>query len=299
MSRNRRLAPAFCQCSRPALAGRRRAPNQSDAAAAAFVRPQGRTRIKPPGDVIKLADRLHYLLQPSLESLLAEGLLAMPCAPFPFQLEGVAFLYPRHAAILADEMGLGKTMQAITAIRLLLRRGEIRRVLLVCPKPLVSNWQREFGLWAPEIPVLVIEGEQARRLWQWQLPDAPVRIANYEVLGRDREALAGVAADGPAAGFDLVVLDESQRDEESRQRHERGRLRAAAKTQLGPDRHARGKQRRRPPGHLRVFGPRLSFAGDEAAAAGPRGRAITSSAARKSRCWTTCRRNSFATRSWS
>ena len=48
----------------------------------------------------------------------------MPCQPFAFQLEGVAFLYPRHAAILADEMGLGKTMQAITAIRLLLRAAK-------------------------------------------------------------------------------------------------------------------------------------------------------------------------------
>ena len=27
-----------------------------------------------------------------------------------------------------------------------------RRVLLVCPKPLVTNWQREFAVWAPELP---------------------------------------------------------------------------------------------------------------------------------------------------
>ena len=90
-----------------------------------------RTRIKPPADGIKLADRLQYVLQPSLESLLAEGSLAFPFRPFPFQFEGVAFLYPRKAAILADEMGLGKTMQAITAIRLLLRRGQVQSVLLV------------------------------------------------------------------------------------------------------------------------------------------------------------------------
>ena len=103
------------------------------------------TRIKPPGDIIKLGDRLHYLLQPSLESLLAEGSLDFPFRPFPFQFEGIAFLYPRQAAVLADEMGLGKTMQAITAIRLLLHRGEVQNVLLVCPKPLVTNWQREFA----------------------------------------------------------------------------------------------------------------------------------------------------------
>lgn len=162
------------------------------------------TRIKPPRDVIKLSDRLHYLLQPSLESLLAEGSLCFPVRPFPFQFEGIAFLYPRQAAILADEMGLGKTMQAITAIRLLLRRGEIRSVLLVCPKPLVTNWQREFAIWAPEVPLMVIEGDQAKRGWQWAQADVPLRVANYELLLRDREPLM-------AQSFDLVVLDESQR----------------------------------------------------------------------------------------
>ena len=52
--------------------------------------------------------------------------------------------------MLADEMGLGKTMQAITAMRLLLHAGELTSVLLVCPKPLVTNWQREFSSWAAE-----------------------------------------------------------------------------------------------------------------------------------------------------
>jgi SNF2 family DNA or RNA helicase len=164
------------------------------------------TRLKPPGDIVKLHDRLYYVLQPPLETLIGSNLLHFPSQPFPYQLEGVAFLYPRHAAILADEMGLGKTMQAITAIRLLLHAGELRSVLLVCPKPLVTNWQREFHHWAPEVPLTVVEGEQARRRWQWQLAEAPVKIANYELLHRDRELLVA-----PGTHFDLVVLDESQR----------------------------------------------------------------------------------------
>jgi SNF2 family DNA or RNA helicase len=176
------------------------------AAGAAPLALGGATRIRPPGDVIKLEDRLHYLLQPSLESLLRERAMRFPFQPFAFQFEGVAFLFPREAAILADEMGLGKTMQAITAIRLLLHRGEVRSVLLICPKPLVSNWRREFALWAPELPVTVVEGDQARRQWQWGLAEAPVRIANYEAVCRDRETLAA-----PDVQFDLVVLDESQR----------------------------------------------------------------------------------------
>ncbi|MBN2579362.1 MAG: DEAD/DEAH box helicase [Pirellulales bacterium] len=166
------------------------------------------TRIKSPGDVIKLEDRLDYLLQPPLESILAEGALGFPARPFAYQFEGMAFLYPRHAAILADEMGLGKTMQAITALRLLVHRGEVRCALLICPKSLVSNWEREFRHWAPELPVTVIEGDQARRAWQWRLPDVPLRIANYEILVRDREIFQSLEA--PPC-FDLVLLDESQR----------------------------------------------------------------------------------------
>ena len=178
-----------------------------------FSPPRTSTRIQPPRDVIKLKDRLDYILQPSLESLMAERSLKFPFEPFPYQFEGVAFLYPRHAAILADEMGLGKTMQAITAVRLLLRRGEVRRILLVCPKPLVTNWQREFAMWAPEIPVAVIEGTQPQRHWRWQFPDAPVKIANYELLNRDLEFFADdlTSTNDDKPVFDLVILDESQR----------------------------------------------------------------------------------------
>ncbi len=149
---------------------------------------------------------MFYLLQPPLEHWLATSRLKMPHAPFPFQYEGIAFLYPRHSAVLADEMGLGKTMQAATAIRLLLHSSEVRRVLIVCPKPLVSNWQREFAAWAPEVPVTAISGDRARRTWQWQRHEFPVQLANYELLGQDRDVLLT-----PDRQFDLVVLDEAQR----------------------------------------------------------------------------------------
>ncbi len=172
--------------------------------------PKTLTRFRIPPDAIKIEDRLQYILQPPLEMILAQPTLEMPFEPFPYQREGVAFLYGAHFAILADEMGLGKTMQAITTVRLLLRSGEIRSVLFVCPKPLVTNWKREFDLWAPEINVQVIEGGPQRRKWVWQLDDVPVRIANYELLNRDREYYDCPRSRGGPM-FDLVILDESQR----------------------------------------------------------------------------------------
>ncbi len=165
-----------------------------------------RTRIAPPKDVVKLQDRLYYLLQPPLDQLVGTGQLSFPFEPFPYQLDGIAFLFPRYACVLADEMGLGKTMQAISTIRLLLRSGELRSVLLICPKPLVSNWVREFGIWAPEVPVAVIEGSAAKRSFQWRSQEVPVKVANYELLMRDREVVLD-----ENSHFDLVVLDEAQR----------------------------------------------------------------------------------------
>ncbi len=170
------------------------------------IPPERRTRIAPPKDLIKLEDRLYFVLQPPLETMAATAQLSFPFQPFPYQLEGIAFLFPREIAILADEMGLGKTMQAITTVRMLLLSGQLRSVLLICPKPLVTNWVREFRQWAPEIPVVVVEGDQAKRQWMWQKGAAPVRIANYELMMRDRAAV-----DNPDQHFDLVILDEAQR----------------------------------------------------------------------------------------
>ena len=164
------------------------------------------TRIQPPRDVVKLSERLFYLLQPDLETLLAGCRVGFPHQPFPFQLEGMAFLLPRVGGILADEMGLGKSMQAISSLRLLIRSGQARRVLVVCPKGLVSNWARELAVWAPEILVGVIEGDPERRRWQWALPDVPVKVANYEAVVRDCDLVAELGLQ-----FDLVVLDEAQR----------------------------------------------------------------------------------------
>ncbi|MEO1996228.1 MAG: SNF2-related protein, partial [Planctomycetaceae bacterium] len=166
-----------------------------------------KTRIQPPSDVLSIEDRLFYLLQPPLENWLAGQELIMPFEPFPFQYEGIAWFFSQRAALLADEMGLGKTMQAITAVRLLLRSGQIRKVLLLCPKPLIPNWQREFRMWASELPVMTVQGDAARRRLLWTMPGNPVLIANYELLVRDFDAIP--EDDRPE--FDLVVLDEAQR----------------------------------------------------------------------------------------
>jgi len=190
----------FVATSQGAKDGRQRPESRS------VVRAPRYTRIRPPRDVVKLEDRLRLLLQPPLESLLAARSLEFAFTPFGYQLDGIAFLYPRHEAVLADEMGLGKTMQAITAVRLLVHHFHARRILLICPKPLVTNWQREFAQWAPEVPVSVVEGGPVRRQWKWREGSDVVTIANYETVVRDRAEVCH-----ESNHYDLVLLDESQR----------------------------------------------------------------------------------------
>lgn len=170
------------------------------------VAPETLTRWRPPRDMVKLEDRLFCMLQPPLENLLHSSTIEFPFQPFTHQFSGVAFLFLRHSAILADEMGLGKTMQTITTIRLLMKASQLQRVLLICPKPLVTNWVREFNLWAPEIPTCVIEGNQAKRNYLWKNTELPIKIANYELMNRDLPAILDAGID-----YDLAVLDEAQR----------------------------------------------------------------------------------------
>jgi SNF2 family DNA or RNA helicase len=168
--------------------------------------PKKRIRPRPTADAVLFKDRLLYLLQPPLDGLFTGRQLELPFPPFPYQLEGIAFLMPRHAALLADEMGLGKTMQTILALRLLFHQGIARTALLVAPKPLIHNWSRELRQWAPDLPFEVFPTDPDLRRTTWLVSNCPLKLINYESLTRD----ADLAAD-PRVFFDVVVLDEAQR----------------------------------------------------------------------------------------
>ncbi len=136
---------------------------------------------------------------------MAEEELGVPATLRDYQWEGVAFLYRARGALLADEMGLGKTVQAAVALALLLRRDNgIRRVLIVAPASLTTNWLREIHAWAPSVTVRRVRGRASDREAYYLLP-IPVLIASYEQIRQD--GLDRI----PSGTFDLVVLDEAQR----------------------------------------------------------------------------------------
>ena len=197
-------APSWGQQSESSAAARPRRPGGSKTS-----RPKKNTRIAPPNDVIKLQDRLYYVLQPSLE---IPGHVAL-AASFPssrFRTSSRASLSCTLVTrpILADEMGLGKTMQAITHDPpAAVRRRSPQRVagLSQAAGDQLATRVRRCG--RPEIPLAIIEGDQTRRHWQWQLPQA----AGEDRQLRIADARPRRARRDPDLHFDLVVLDEAQR----------------------------------------------------------------------------------------
>src|SRR5207245_1363890 len=68
---------------------------------------------------------------------------------------------PRLRFLLADDAGAGKTIMAGLYIREMLSRRLLRRVLVVTPAGLISNWERELRrLFA--LPFRIVRGEEAR-----------------------------------------------------------------------------------------------------------------------------------------
>ena len=54
-----------------------------------------------------------------------------------------ALRMPRVSLLLADDVGLGKTIEAGLILSELMLRRRVRRVLIVCPASLRTQWQQE------------------------------------------------------------------------------------------------------------------------------------------------------------
>jgi superfamily II DNA or RNA helicase len=120
----------------------------------------------------------------------------------PYQLDGIAFAAGAGRAILADDMGLGKTIQGIGMAELLAREAGIRKVLIVCPASVKSQWRSEI-LRFSERECQIVLGSAAERAAQYE-NGCFFTICNYEQVLRDFLSIE-------RAKWDLIVLDEGQR----------------------------------------------------------------------------------------
>jgi hypothetical protein len=148
----------------------------------------------------RMSDRMSEIRHDPATHPLRESLLKLPL--LPYQLDGIAFAAGTGRAILADDMGLGKTMQAVGAAELLAREAEIKKVLVVCPASLKSQWRSEIHRFCDR-QVQLIGGAAAQRISQYD-NECFFTVCNYEQVLRDILAIEQVK-------WDLIVLDEGQR----------------------------------------------------------------------------------------
>jgi hypothetical protein len=120
----------------------------------------------------------------------------------PYQMDGIAFAVGAGRAILADDMGLGKTIQGIGVAELLAREAGIKKVLIVCPASLKSQWRSEIHRFCDR-DVQLITGRVAERLPQYR-SECFFTVCNYEQVLRDIMAIE-------KSPWDLIILDEGQR----------------------------------------------------------------------------------------
>jgi SNF2 family DNA or RNA helicase len=99
-------------------------------------------------------------------------------------------------------MGLGKTMQGVGLAEMLAREAGIRRVLVVCPASVKSQWKNEIHRFCNR-EVQLVAGANNSRGEQYR-SDCFFTICNYEQVLRDILEIEQVP-------WDLIILDEGQR----------------------------------------------------------------------------------------
>jgi len=124
----------------------------------------------------------------------------------PYQQDGfewLQFLREQNlGGILADDMGLGKTVQTLCHLHCekMAGRADLPSLILA-PKSVVPNWEKEAKKFAPSLRVLALQGPNRKKYYSI-LKHCDLVVTSYPILFRDAEELLNQK-------FHFVVLDEA------------------------------------------------------------------------------------------
>ncbi len=123
----------------------------------------------------------------------------------PYQISGVSWLWHLYenglSGMLCDDMGLGKTHQAMALMAALANRGDLARVLVICPTSVLYHWEEKIQAYLPGWTVFTYHGVE-RQLSDYRNA-TQVFLTSYGIWRRDVEKLKKLS-------FDLVIYDEIQ-----------------------------------------------------------------------------------------
>lgn len=139
------------------------------------------------------------LCVPEFEGLLATKFLPN-LTPLPHQLETAKKVIENMngKAILADEVGLGKTIEAGLILKEYMIRGLVKKVLILVPASLVSQWVTELN------SKFYIPAIGQRKSYVWEQYDCVVSSIDTAKRSPHKEIIA-------EQQYDLIIIDEAHK----------------------------------------------------------------------------------------
>lgn len=124
----------------------------------------------------------------------------------PYQIEAFKWLRTLHkynfGGVLADDMGLGKTLETIALLDSI---DSNLPSIIISPKSLIYNWEKEFLKWPTTLIPYVINGNKGERknIFNKNFKSGIVFIISYDTLRNDLEMFEDKM-------FNYAILDEAQ-----------------------------------------------------------------------------------------
>ena len=123
---------------------------------------------------------------------------------YPYQIDGIKwlkFLFLNHfGGCLADDMGLGKTFQVISLLEDHEIKSNIKKILIIAPKSLLTNWKKEFEKFDSSYKVGIYHGDKRN---EFDFVDTDVIVTTYNTAYLDLKKMNELS-------YSLVVFDEIQ-----------------------------------------------------------------------------------------
>ena len=163
------------------------------------------TRMKNDGpwsnwELFKLAIEVeNHTVIPEFEGLLAPQHLSQ-LTPLPHQLEVAKQVVENMngKAILADEVGLGKTIEAGLILKEYMIRGLVKKVLILVPASLVSQWAVELN------SKFFIPAVAQRKSYVWEQCDVVISSIDTAKRNPHRDIIYN-------QDYDLIIIDEAHK----------------------------------------------------------------------------------------